>query len=372
LTNNRAQYLALLLLVLVLGELSVLLALLPLDIMVYGWIEHQRGCDLSRMLSSEWPLVTLVVLVMLLLGYLCYQRRWAEAGHGTAIVVIGGFLGELLKTVFERARPSVIPPLLVGNSFPSGHAAGAVFLAGTMSFWLLRQPVSRLAKISGVILLSGLACTVIGQRLYLAHHWLSDVIGTVLLAVAWLCATLSRPVGWSGARPIVAACGALLTSYPLFYFVPSLRVHLPSALSIAQEPQMSVSFGGTGTQTFLQGAWGKNDQEAIGPITWMRRGEASVEVSLQDQHGYSMRFAARPFLQKKDFACFPLEVSLNKHLVKRMLLYRGWREYELHLDPAWIVPGINTLTFRTGADFPSATPNHDAIAFHRVSLFAKK
>ena len=355
-----------------LGELSVLLALLPLDIMVYGWIERQRECDLSRLLSSEWPLVTLVILVVLLLGYLCHQRRWAEAVHGTAIVVIGGFLGELLKTVFERARPSVISPLLVGNSFPSGHTAGAVFLAGTMSFWLLRQPLSRLAKVSGVLLLNGLACAVIGQRLYLAHHWLSDVLGTVPLAVAWLCVTLSCPIGWSGSRPIVAAFSVLLIAYPLFYFAPSLRIHLPSALSIAQEPQMSVSFGETETQTLLQGAWGENGQEAIGPITWMRRGEASVEVSLQDQHGYSMRFAARPFLQKKGFACFPLEISLNKHLVKRMLLYRGWREYELHLDPAWIVPGSNTLTFRTGADFPSATSNHDAIAFHRVSVFAKK
>ncbi len=340
--------------------------------MVYGWIERQRGCDLSRVLSSEWPLVALIVLVMLLLGYLCYQRRWAEAVHGTTIVVVGGFLAELLKTVFERARPSVIPSLLVGNSFPSGHTAGAVFLAGTMSFWLLRQPVSRRAKVSGVILLSSLACTVIGQRLYLAHHWLSDVIGTVPLAVAWLCATLSRPIGWSGSRPIVAAVSGLLLAYPLFYFVPLLRIHLPSAFETAQEPLMSFSFGGSGAPMFLQGAWGENGQEAIGPITWMRRGEASVEVSLQDQHGYSMRFAARPFLQKKGFACFPLEISLNKRLVKRMLLYRGWREYELHLDPAWIVPGTNTLTFRTGADFPSAKPNHDAIAFHRVSLFAKK
>jgi hypothetical protein len=42
-------------------------------------------------------LVTLVLFVMLFAGYLCYQRRWAEAVHGTAIVVIGDFSG-----VFEN------------------------------------------------------------------------------------------------------------------------------------------------------------------------------------------------------------------------------------------------------------------------------
>ncbi len=359
-------------LVLVLGELSFLSAFAPLDVAVYHWIEHQRACDLNRVLSSEWPLITLVSLVMLLLGYLCYHRRWAEALHGTAIVVVGGFLGELLKTIFERARPSVIPPLLVGNSFPSGHTAGAILLLGTMSFWLLRQSLSRLVKVGGIIFLSALACTVVSQRLYLAHHWVSDIVGTVLLAVAWLCVSLSRPIGWSGARPIVVACGALLIGYPLFYFVSSLRVQLPSALSTVQDPLISFSFGGADSLTSLWGAWGENGREAIGPITWMHRGEASVDVPLTDRQGYSMRFAARPFLQAKGYACFPLEVSLNKHPVSRLLLYRGWREYELHLNPAWITSGVNTLTFRTGTEFPSAKFHQEAVAFHSVALFAKK
>jgi membrane-associated phospholipid phosphatase len=373
LTNNRAQRLVIFLSLVVVGELVFLPTLLPFDVAVYNWIEYQRGCSLSRILSSEWPLATLIFFVTLLLGYLCYQRRWAEAVHGTAIVVIGGFLGEFLKTAFERPRPSVISSLLVGNSFPSGHTAGAIFLFGTMSFWLLRQPISRLMKVGGILVLGVLACTVIGQRLYLARHWLSDIIGTALLAMAWLGLTLSRPIGWSGARPIIAACGTLLIGYPLFYAFPALRIDLPSTLSTVQEePLLSFSFGATGGQAPLQGAWGENGQEAIGPITWMRRGEASVEVSLHNQHGYSMRFAARPFLQEKGFACFPLEVSLNQRLVRRVLLDRGWREYELHLDPAWVVPGINTLTFRTGADFPSATRNPDAVAFHRVSVFARK
>jgi hypothetical protein len=87
---------------------------------------------------------------------------------------------------------------------------------------------------------------------------------------------------------------------------------------------------------------------------------------------YSIRFSARPFIQKKGFACFPLEVSFNKHAVRNILLYQGWREYELSLDPAWITPGTNTLTFRTGADFPPAQQAPLAVAFHKVALFVEK
>jgi membrane-associated phospholipid phosphatase len=357
--------------VLVLGELIFLSQFVPLDLALYNWIEQQRGCDLSRMLSSEWPLVTLVTLVLLLVSYLCYQRRWREALHGTAIVVVGGFLGELLKTAFERPRPSVIPPLLVGNSFPSGHTEGALLLVGTMGFWLLRQPGSRAVQICSLSILGSLACIVMGQRLYLAHHWLSDVLGTVPLAVAWLCVTLSRPIGWRGARLIVVACGVLLVGYPLFYAFPALRFHLPSALSTVQKPLLSFSFGNPQMQASLQGEWGVHAQEAIGPITWMRRGEASMAVVLHNQQRYSVRFSARPFLQKKGFACFPLEVSLNKHPVRNLLLHQGWREYELYLEPAWITPGTNMLTFRTGSDFPSAQRNQEAVAFYKVALFRR-
>jgi hypothetical protein len=156
----------------------------------------------------------------------------------------------------------------------------------------------------------------------------------------------------------------LLVGYPLFYAFPALRVHLPSALSTVQTPLLSFSFGDPRMQAPLQGEWEVHAQEAIGPITWMRRGKASMVVVLHDQQRYSVRFSARPFVQQKGFACFPLDMSFDKHSVSSILLYQGWREYELSLDPAWITPGTNTLTFRTGSDFPPAQLAQQAVAFH--------
>lgn len=371
LINNRAPRLAILLVIFVLGELLFLSTLVPLDAAVYNWVEYYRGCESSRLLSVDWPLGALVFLVLIVGCYLCVRGHWYDAWHGTAIIVVGGFLAELLKTVFERARPSGISPLLVGNSFPSGHTTGAVLLAGTLAFWLVRQHLSVRFKAGGLIVLGSFVCSVIVQRVYLMHHWVSDILGTVPLAMAWLCVTLALPTGRNAIRPIVFACSVLCVAYPLFYHIPALRIHLPSALSTVREPTLSFSFGEAITPTLLQGAWGENGQETIGAITWMQHGEASIAVPLQSQHGYSMRFSARPFLHTKSFACFPLEVSLNKHPVRRLLLSRGWREYELYLDPAWVTPGINTVTFRTGAGFPSANLEQEAVAFHKVALFAE-
>ena len=371
LTNKYAPRLACVLVFLVLGELFFLSALIPLDIAVYNWVEYYRGCESSRFLSTEWPLGILIVLALGVGAYLCAQRRWNEAFLGAAIIIIGGFLTELLKTVFERPRPSVIPPLLIGNSFPSGHTTGAVLIVGALAIWLLRQRLAMAAKIIGLLILSSVAGAVVVQRVYLMHHWASDILGTIPLATAWLCVTLTRTTGRSATRPFVRACGLLCVAYPLFYFLPSLRIHLPSALSTVEEPSISFSFGTTNPPTLLQGAWGGNGQETIGPITWMHHGEASVTVPLQGQRGYAMRFSARPFLHQQGFACFPLEVSLNKHPVRRFLLSRGWREYELYLEPEWITPGINTLTFRTGAGFPLASLEQEAVAFHKVALFAE-
>lgn len=355
----------------VLGELLFLATLVPLDAAVYNWIECYRGCESSRVLSVDWPLGILVILSLMVGVYLCLRRAWYEVLYGTAVIVVGGFLAELLKTVFERSRPSSVSPLLVGNSFPSGHTTSAVLLAGTLAFWLIRQRLSLLQKATGLVLLGSCVGAVIVQRVYLMHHWVSDILGTVPLGVAWLCVTLSQSKERNAFRPIVLACSVLGVVYPLFYYVPAVRIHLPSVLSMVREPVVSFSFGGTATPTLLQGAWGDNGQETIGSITWMQHGEASIAVPLQSQHGYSMRFSARPFLQNKSFACYPLEVSLNKHPVRRLLLSRGWREYELYLDPAWVTPGINTLTFRTGVGFPATSREREAVAFHKVALFAE-
>jgi len=316
--------------------------------------------------------MSLVILGMLTLLWLCCQQRWTEGTHGAAVIIIGGFLVELLKTAFERARPSTLSPLFTGNSFPSGHTAGALLLAGTLGFFLLQQRTEVWKKGIGVMILVVCVTAVMWQRLYLAHHWLSDILGSLLLSSAWLCFALVRPDGQSGLRHFAPSCVGLLVWYPVFYYFPIARVVLPSVKTSMREPLLLLAFGDGNSAVAFQGAWGEQSHESVGPITWMHYGEASLDVQLPDRQAYTVQFAVRPSLELKGEMCFPLEISMNQQLVQRFLLQRGWRQYELRLDPSLIQVGLNTLTFRTAAHTSPTITQQEAVAFRTLALFAER
>jgi hypothetical protein len=133
-----------------------------------------------------------------------------------------------------------------------------------------------------------------------------------------------------------------------------------------------VSFGAGRSPEALQGAWGEDTKEPVGPITWLARDQASVAVSLPEQRVYILKIAMRPFLQSKAFACFPVEISVNQQGQGSLFLYRGWREYSLSLDSQWLRPGVNTITFRAAAEFPKHTSDQRTVAFRYIRVFAEK
>src|SRR5262249_43128815 len=140
-------------------ELLSLAALAPLDAAVAQWIEAHRSCELDHImfLVEDHPLTLLFILGGLTLVMLIYLGRWREASHLPVIVLAGSFFCELLKTGFERARPSVLPSLTVGNSFPSGHVTTALYVAGSIGFVLWRSSWPKVCKIIGMSMLGFLA-----------------------------------------------------------------------------------------------------------------------------------------------------------------------------------------------------------------------
>lgn len=129
-----------------------------------------------------WATVVALVLVRV-------SRRWTPlilllvAGAGSLALTI------VLKNLVARARPPLaeaVPPYESSASFPSGHSLNALVVAGIIIYCLLRvqrrQWVRVLTAVGG-----GLYIALIGlSRVYLGHHWLSDVIGAWLLGLSWL------------------------------------------------------------------------------------------------------------------------------------------------------------------------------------------
>lgn len=288
------------------------------------------------------------------------------------VVLVGGFLCELLKAGFERPRPSVLPSLIVGNSFPSGHVTTALLVAGTLGFLLVRGNWSAWAKTLGLSALMAVVSVTMWQRLYLGRHWLSDVVGSLLFVGSWLFCVLPRPQLLSLSRRSMAVAVCLFVGYGGVYLFPGLRIALPSALTAVGTPVFTVSFGEEESHGVLRGAWGERAEEPAGPITWMTRGEASVEMWLPEQQAYLLKIAIRPMLQSKAFACFPLEVRVNQQYVETLFLYRGWREYTLRLDPRWLLPGANTISFRLGVTFPESPSEQRTVAFRYLHLLRER
>jgi len=70
-------------------------------------------------------------------------------------------------------------------SFPSGHAARAVFLGVILADAIARSRLRRAMKVILFVLLVASEAIMLVSRLYLGDHWLSDVVGGKWLALRW-------------------------------------------------------------------------------------------------------------------------------------------------------------------------------------------
>ena len=92
------------------------------------------------------------------------------------------------KTLTARARPpfdQAVPPLEHSPSFPSGHTLNAVVVATVLAYLVLlyvRSRTARLVTLAGLVV----ACLLMGlSRVYLGHHWSTDVAAGMVVGLAW-------------------------------------------------------------------------------------------------------------------------------------------------------------------------------------------
>jgi undecaprenyl-diphosphatase len=93
------------------------------------------------------------------------------------------------KAVVERSRPPLVdavPPFESSFSFPSGHALNALAVAGIVAYLLIRRQRAAWARALTVTLASAFAVMMGLSRVYLGHHWLTDILVAWTLALAWL------------------------------------------------------------------------------------------------------------------------------------------------------------------------------------------
>jgi undecaprenyl-diphosphatase len=130
------------------------------------------------------------ILALTAMGALAYRRRsWTPV-----ILVVTAGLGSLLMTIagkrlIGRTRPDLsdaVPPYEHSASFPSGHSLNAVVIAGIVAYLIiLRLKTTRSRVLTGAA--AAVFAAAMGlSRVYLGHHWLTDVLAAWSLGAAWL------------------------------------------------------------------------------------------------------------------------------------------------------------------------------------------
>lgn len=161
------------------------------DADVNRWLEDWRNPDrttIAEYASQSSDTITKIIFgVVMVPVFLWLFRRWHEYA-----LVFGGLILEVMifglsSELVARDRPPV--EQLDGaptNSFPSGHiAAATVFYCGLAVVIFMRT--KRVGpRIVGAVLGVAMTLAMVGARLYLGMHYLSDAVAGVAIGVLTL------------------------------------------------------------------------------------------------------------------------------------------------------------------------------------------
>ena len=131
------------------------------------------------------PFLTLLTIAAA--GYLAAARKWGMAVFVVLAIAGGGLAANLLKWVFVRARPDLVPHLVSVDSasIPSAHSMNSAVTFLTLGVLLSRSQKDRRLRAYLMGIAVFLTLIVGCSRVYLGVHWPTDVIAGWAVGAAW-------------------------------------------------------------------------------------------------------------------------------------------------------------------------------------------
>ncbi len=273
-----------------------------------GWLFH-----LTR--AAPWIGAAAVVLATV---DAARRGRWEETFFYLAVLGIGLLFGDALKQVFARDRPGIPPWIQSARSFPSGHVFNAALCAGVALRLHGTRYHDRPAPLwvrlalwpAAIVFVAGTAFT----RVYLGRHWPSDVVASVLIAVAvfGVAAACRRT---RLATRLVATGAALGTVIGLYLLAATgTRIHLSSPGTLPAEP-------------VARAAPRVRDGTGLPDVS----GEFSLTYAVHQTRPRLLKLLAHDGLARR--GCRHLELLIDGRVVTRQLVRPGWRTYAFPLPP---------------------------------------
>ena len=145
--------------------------------------------EMMRDITALGGAAILSLVTLSVAGYLLLVRRWRIMLLILVAVFGGALLSSLLKDVFARPRPDLVPygtwEDVADLSFPSGHTMLSAVTYLTLGALLARIQPHRSLK-AYILGLAMLLTLLVGlSRIYLGVHWPTDVLGGWAAGAAW-------------------------------------------------------------------------------------------------------------------------------------------------------------------------------------------
>jgi len=149
-----------------------------------------------RDVSALGGVSLLGLVTVIAIGFLALDGKSHMAYFAAGSVVGGMVVGALLKDIFQRPRPEIVPHVAyaVNTSFPSGHSMMSAVTYLTLGALLARSQERKRLK-AYFLLLAALLTFMVGvSRVYLGVHWPTDVLAGWMAGAVWalLCWLVAR------------------------------------------------------------------------------------------------------------------------------------------------------------------------------------
>jgi len=144
----------------------------------------------------------LVVVLILAVGYLALDGKYAAMYLVAVAAGGGGLLSTAMKYLIGRERPDVVPHFVAvaSPSFPSGHSMLAAVVYLTLGAVLARFAARRRVRTYFLAVALLLAFLVGSSRVYLGVHYPTDVLSGWAAGLAWAlgCWLIARYLQYRG------------------------------------------------------------------------------------------------------------------------------------------------------------------------------